>query len=61
MDGPALLAEIKVRYPTLPVIVMTAYSTVKNAVQSFFSLEGWNIEQHPAAETAQGLKRNFTF
>ncbi|NKQ13437.1 response regulator, partial [Pseudomonas sp. SST3] len=34
MDGPALLAEIKVRYPTLPVIVMTAYSTVKNAVQS---------------------------
>eukprot|EP01133_Synstelium_polycarpum_P000645 gene645-752_t len=34
MDGPALLAEIKVRYPQLPVIVMTAYSTVKNAVQS---------------------------
>ncbi|MDY7561645.1 sigma-54 dependent transcriptional regulator [Pseudomonas sp. 10B1] len=34
MDGPQLLAEIKVRYPDLPVIVMTAYSTVKNAVQS---------------------------
>lgn len=34
MDGPALLAEIKVRYPHVPVIVMTAYSTVKNAVQS---------------------------
>src|SRR5471032_1025144 len=34
MDGPALLAEIKVRFPDLPVIVMTAYSTVKNAVQS---------------------------
>ena len=34
MDGPALLAEIKVRFPELPVIVMTAYSTVKNAVQS---------------------------
>lgn len=34
MDGPQLLAEIKVRYPMLPVIVMTAYSTVKNAVQS---------------------------
>ncbi|MBS7845118.1 response regulator, partial [Pseudomonas fluorescens] len=33
MDGPALLAEIKVRYPQVPVIVMTAYSTVKNAVQ----------------------------
>lgn len=34
MDGPQLLAEIKIRYPQLPVIVMTAYSTVKNAVQS---------------------------
>jgi DNA-binding NtrC family response regulator len=34
MDGPQLLAEIKTRYPHLPVIVMTAYSTVKNAVQS---------------------------
>jgi Response regulator containing CheY-like receiver, AAA-type ATPase, and DNA-binding domains len=29
MDGPQLLAEIKQRYPNLPVIVMTAYSTVK--------------------------------
>jgi DNA-binding NtrC family response regulator len=34
MDGPQLLAEIKNRFPQLPVIVMTAYSTVKNAVQS---------------------------
>ena len=34
MDGPQLLAEIKSRFPQLPVIVMTAYSTVKNAVQS---------------------------
>lgn len=34
MDGPQLLAEVKNRYPHLPVIVMTAYSTVKNAVQS---------------------------
>jgi len=34
MDGPQLLAEIKQRYPQLPVIVMTAYSTVKNAVLS---------------------------
>ncbi|PUA44000.1 sigma-54-dependent Fis family transcriptional regulator [Pseudomonas protegens] len=34
MDGPQLLGEIKQRYPNLPVIVMTAYSTVKNAVQS---------------------------
>jgi DNA-binding NtrC family response regulator len=34
MDGPQLLAEIKNRFPQMPVIVMTAYSTVKNAVQS---------------------------
>lgn len=34
MDGPQLLGEIKQRYPQVPVIVMTAYSTVKNAVQS---------------------------
>ncbi|MBV6752470.1 sigma-54 dependent transcriptional regulator [Pseudomonas chlororaphis] len=34
MDGPQLLSEVKLRYPQLPVIVMTAYSTVKNAVQS---------------------------
>lgn len=34
MDGPQLLAEIRTRYPQVPVIVMTAYSTVKNAVQS---------------------------
>ncbi|WP_346832331.1 sigma-54 dependent transcriptional regulator [Pseudomonas abietaniphila] len=34
MDGPQLLSEIKQRFPQLPVIVMTAYSTVKNAVQS---------------------------
>ena len=31
MDGPQLLAEIKIRFPQLPVIVMTAYSTVKNS------------------------------
>lgn len=34
MDGPQLLAEIKTRFAQVPVIVMTAYSTVKNAVQS---------------------------
>jgi len=34
MDGPQLLSEIRNRFPNLPVIVMTAYSTVKNAVQS---------------------------
>ena len=34
MDGPQLLAEIKSRFAHVPVIVMTAYSTVKNAVQS---------------------------
>jgi two-component system NtrC family response regulator len=34
MGGPQLLAEVKTRYPQMPVIVMTAYSTVKNAVES---------------------------
>ena len=34
MGGAQLLAEVKSRFPQLPVIVMTAYSTVKNAVES---------------------------
>ncbi|WP_440973271.1 sigma-54-dependent transcriptional regulator [Pseudomonas koreensis] len=34
MGGPQLLAEVKTRFPQMPVIVMTAYSTVKNAVES---------------------------
>ena len=34
MDGPKLLAEVNLRFPDVPVIVMTAYSTVRNAVQS---------------------------
>ena len=35
MDGTSLLKEVKRRQPTLPVIIMTAYSDVESAVASF--------------------------
>lgn len=35
MDGTNLLEEVKRRQPTLPVIIMTAYSDVESAVASF--------------------------
>lgn len=35
MDGTSLLEEVKRRLPTLPVIIMTAYSDVESAVASF--------------------------
>lgn len=35
MDGTSLLEEVKSRQPTLPVIIMTAYSDVESAVASF--------------------------
>lgn len=35
MDGTSLLEEVKHRQPTLPVIIMTAYSDVESAVASF--------------------------
>ena len=35
MDGPSLLEEVQRRQPTLPVIIMTAYSDVESAVASF--------------------------
>lgn len=35
MDGTSLLEEVKRRQPTLPVIIMTAYSDVESAVASF--------------------------
>ena len=34
MDGTSLLEEVKRRQPTLPVIIMTAYSDVESAVAS---------------------------
>lgn len=34
MDGLATLREIKRRYPNLPVVMMTAYATVKTAVEA---------------------------
>lgn len=35
LDGTSLLEEVKRRQPTLPVIIMTAYSDVESAVASF--------------------------
>lgn len=35
MDGTSLLEEVKRRQPTLPVIIVTAYSDVESAVASF--------------------------
>ena len=69
MDGPALLAEIKVRYPQMPVIVMTAYSTVKNAVQSMrngafdyiakpFDIDELDITVHKALQFRDIVKDN---
>jgi DNA-binding NtrC family response regulator len=69
MDGPQLLAEIKTRYPHLPVIVMTAYSTVKNAVQSMrngafdyiakpFDIDELDITVHKALQFRDILKDN---
>jgi two-component system response regulator GlrR len=34
LDGMALLAEIESRYPTLPVILMTAHGTIPDAVEA---------------------------
>lgn len=34
-DGLALLAEVKEKYPTLPVIIMTAYSDLDSTVSAF--------------------------
>ena len=69
MDGPALLAEIKTRYPQVPVIVMTAYSTVKNAVQSMrngaydyiakpFDIDELDITVHKALQFRDILRDN---
>ncbi len=37
MDGLQLLAELKAYEPSLPIIVMTAYGTIENAVQALRS------------------------
>ncbi|MFY1664683.1 sigma-54-dependent transcriptional regulator [Pseudomonas sp. Pseu.R1] len=69
MDGPQLLAEIKQRFPQLPVIVMTAYSTVKNAVQSMrngaydyiskpFDIDELDITVHKALQFRDILRDN---
>jgi len=69
MDGTALLAEVKVRYPLLPVIVMTAYSTVKNAVQAMrngaydyiakpFDIDELEVTVHKALQFGDILRDN---
>jgi two-component system NtrC family response regulator len=69
MDGPQLLAEIRQRFPHLPVIVMTAYSTVKNAVQSMrngaydyiskpFDIDELDITVHKALQFRDILRDN---
>ena len=69
MDGPQLLAEVKQRYSHLPVIVMTAYSTVKNAVQSMrngaydyiakpFDIDELDITVHKALQFRDILRDN---
>ena len=69
MDGPQLLAEVKQRYSHLPVIVMTAYSTVKNAVQSMrngaydyiakpFDIDELDITVHKALHFRDILRDN---
>ncbi|EIK94679.1 Fis family transcriptional regulator [Pseudomonas sp. M47T1] len=69
MDGPQLLAEIKQRFPQVPVIVMTAYSTVKNAVQSMrngafdyiakpFDIDELDITVHKALQFRDILRDN---
>ncbi|WP_416426259.1 sigma-54 dependent transcriptional regulator [Pseudomonas sp. App30] len=69
MDGPQLLAEIKQRFPQVPVIVMTAYSTVKNAVKSMrdgafdyiakpFDIDELDITVHKALQFRDILRDN---
>jgi len=69
MDGPQLLAEVKQRYSHLPVIVMTAYSTVKNAGQSMrngaydyiakpFDIDELDITVHKALQFRDILRDN---
>jgi DNA-binding NtrC family response regulator len=69
MDGPQLLAEIRQRFAQLPVIVMTAYSTVKNAVQSMrngaydyiskpFDIDELDITVHKALQFRDILRDN---
>lgn len=69
LDGPGLLGEIKTRFPLLPVIVMTAYSTVRNAVQSMrngaydyiakpFDIDELDITVHKALQFGDILRDN---
>ena len=39
-SGLELLQEVKTRFPTVPVIIMTAYSDLESAVAAF---QGWRL------------------
>ncbi|WP_413988555.1 sigma-54-dependent transcriptional regulator [Labrys okinawensis] len=61
MNGQELLAEIRRRYPTMPVVIMTAFSTVRDAVQAIkdgaFDYIAKPIEQEELATTLANALR----
>jgi two-component system NtrC family response regulator len=61
MGGRDLLAEVRRRYPTMPVVIMTAYSSVRDAVQAIkdgaFDYIDKPIEQDELATTLANALR----
>lgn len=61
MSGQELLAEIHRRHPSMPVVIMTAYSTVRDAVQAIkdgaFDYIDKPIEQEELATTLANALR----
>ncbi|GLS17440.1 acetoacetate metabolism regulatory protein AtoC [Labrys miyagiensis] len=61
MNGQELLAEIRRRHPTMPVVIMTAFSTVRDAVQAIkdgaFDYIAKPIEQEELATTLANALR----
>ncbi|WP_448956111.1 sigma-54-dependent transcriptional regulator [Labrys neptuniae] len=61
MSGQDLLAEVHRRYPSMPVVIMTAYSTVRDAVQAIkdgaFDYIDKPIEQDELATTLANALR----
>jgi two-component system, NtrC family, response regulator AtoC len=61
MNGQELLTEVRRRHPTMPVVIMTAYSSVRDAVQAIrdgaFDYIGKPIEQDELATTLTNALR----
>jgi two-component system response regulator AtoC len=61
MSGQELLAELRRRHPTMPVVIMTAYSSVRDAVQAIkdgaFDYIDKPIEQDELATTLANALR----